>query len=353
MPALIVVCSTFLLFAVTVELLALDYHPATLVALFLSLPIPQQIAWGIICLVPLVLLVVAVLQHVRLIEKNKVAESLETRLHSIRLEIAGLDQNQKESDQAAQYLNRSEPEGAVTAVQTRMTKAEQAIQFHQERHLSGEMTAGIEQLRQKQHEIRQKLGEVIAKRRSIETSIVQLQSSQEEMEKTISEIEQDATGDTLDRRLQKLSQFVATANTRSEEIERALQGLLELEARFDALQRRLMPLEEKGIGVLAALSELRDHLEVSITRLERDQGMSLTDRIEDLRKTRDELDERVSTVLAQLSEIEAIHKDMTGLFARVNHPRRMPREHEAAGPEVAVNGNGADRQQDAGEPAAM
>ena len=340
MPVFLLITASFLIFGATIELLALEHQPATLVALFLSLPVPQQIGWVIISLVPLLLLAVSGLQHARLVEKRKVAETLETRLHSIRVEIGALDQSQKSNDQAAHYLDRSDPEGAINALQPRMAKTEQAIQFHRERNLSGELTAGMEQLRQKQLDFRQKLGDVIAKRRSIETSIAQLQSSQDEMETTISVIEQDAAGETLERRLQKLSQFVNTATVRSEEIERSMQGLLELEERFDTLQRRLVPLQEKGMGVLTEISEVRDSLDVTIAGLERDQGVNLVDRIQQLRKTKDELQERVSTVLAQFSEIEGIHKDMTTLFGTLNQRPRLPRNSEGAVRVVATNGNG-------------
>jgi uncharacterized coiled-coil DUF342 family protein len=339
MPVFLLITAAFLIFGATIELFALEHQPATLVALFLSLPVPQQIGWVIICLVPLVLLAVCGLQHARLVEKRKVAESLETRLHSIRTEMGALDQSQKASDQAAHYLDRSDPEGTINALETRMTKTGQAIQFHQERNLSGELTAGMEQLRQKQHDFRQKLGDVIAKRRSIETSLAQLQSSQDEMEKTISVIEQDAAGETPERRLQNLFQFVNTATFRSEEIERSLQGLLELEERFNTLERRLVPLQEKG-GVLTEISELRDRLDMTIAGLERNQGVNLADRVQQLRKTKDELQERVSTVLAQIWEIEGIHQDMTTLVSTLNQRPRLPRESEGAVRVVATNGNG-------------
>jgi uncharacterized coiled-coil DUF342 family protein len=339
MPVFLLITASFLIFAATIELLALEHQPATLVALFLSLSAPQQVGWVIICLVPLVLLAVSGLQHARLVEKRKVAESLETRLHSIRTEMGALDQSQKASDQAAHYLDRSDPEGTINALETRMTKTGQAIQFHQERNLSGELTAGMEQLRQKQHDFRQKLGDVIAKRRLIETSLAQLQSSQDEMEKTISVIEHDAAGETPERRLQKLFQFVNTGTFRSEEIERSLQGLLELEERFDTLERRLVPLQEKG-GVLTEISELRDRLDMTIAGLERNQGVNLADRVQQLRKTKDELQERVSTVLAQIWEIEGIHKDMTTLVSTLNQRPRLPREFEGAVRVVATKGNG-------------
>jgi transposase len=183
--------------------------------------------------------------------------------------------------------------------------------------------------------------EAIAKRRSIEKSISQLHSYQEEMEQCVSLIEQNSDGEPLERRLQKLAQFVGAANTRCEDIERAMPTLLQLEERFEALQRRLWPLEQKeaGVnGVLNALFDAQNRLTASLARLEQDDGVSLGDRIQQLAKTKHELEERVSSVLAQFSEIETIHKDINGLFLRLNQAHRIPRELDAAGRVVPFNG---------------
>src|SRR6516164_5714791 len=129
MPAFILVSSALLVFAVTLELLALGYQPATLVALFSSLPVSQQIAWVVICLVPLSLVAVALLQQCKLIEKSKAADLLETRLRGIRFDVLGLEQDQKDSDQATEYLDHSDPEGAISTLQARVASTEQVVQF--------------------------------------------------------------------------------------------------------------------------------------------------------------------------------------------------------------------------------
>jgi seryl-tRNA synthetase len=341
MPALILVSSAFLAFAVTIVLLALGYQPAMLVELFSSLPLLQQIAWVVICLVPLSLVAIALLQHCRLIEKGKAADMLETRLRGVRLDVFRVEQDQKDNDQATEYLHRSDPEGAISALRARITGTEQTVQFHQERNQSGDLIGCVEQVRQQQQEVKQRLGAVIAKRRSIETSLAQLQSFQDDMEQSISVIEQNKDGETLERRLQKLSQFIGTTNTRCEEIERFMPGLLELEHKFDALQRRLVPLEQKetgAIGLLTVLSDVRNRLAATIARLARDEGVTLAERIQQLTKTRQELDQRVSTVLAQFSEIETIHKDITGLFVKLSQAQRMPRELDGGGRVVSISG---------------
>jgi hypothetical protein len=253
MPVFILLASALLVFAVTVELLASGYAPATFVALFASLPPSQQIAWALICLVPFSLIVVALVQYCKLREKSKAADVLATRLRSARDNVLLLEHGQKDTEQAVQYLDHSDPEGTIGTLHTRIASSAETVQYHQQRNASGDLLGWVEQIRRQQQDIKQQLGDVIAKRRSLETSIAQLQGSQDEMEQTISVIDQDRNQETLDRRMQKLSQFIATTNTRCAEVERAIPGLLELEEKFGALGRRLAPLDAKETGVNGVL----------------------------------------------------------------------------------------------------
>jgi uncharacterized coiled-coil DUF342 family protein len=321
----------------------LALQPTTLVALFLSQPVMQQIAWALIGVVPLLLIGVALLQHFRLMEKRKVADALETHLQSIRLGVHNLEEVQTRSELAAEYLDRSDPDAAIGALQTRISGTEEAIQFHRHRNQSSDVIGCLDQLREHQQEIRQKLGDVTAKRRSIEASISQLEDVQDEMEAIVSVIEQDKDGGTLERRLQKLSQFVTLTNTRCADIEQSMHSLLEVEEKFVHLQHRIAPLNEKGtgvVGLLKTLSEMRNHLDATIACLERDEDISLVERIQQLAKTRGELEERVSSVVAQFSEIEAMHKDMSGLFLKLNQVRHMPRELDTGARVISINRNG-------------
>jgi chromosome segregation ATPase len=246
---------------------------------------------------------VVLLQYCKLIEKRKAAEVLETRLRSTRHDVLGLEEEQKNNEQAIQHLHRSDPEGAISTLRTRIDGTGQVVQFQQERNQSGDLIGSLEQVRQQQQAIRQSLGEVIAKRRSIETSIAQLQSSQDDIEQSISVIEQNKDGETLERRLQKLSQFIGTTGTRCEEIERSLPGLLELEEKFEVLGRRLAPLEQKKtgvIGALNALSDVRHQTDEKISRLERDQDVSLEEYLGEAQK----LSQFIATASTRCEEIE-------------------------------------------------
>jgi hypothetical protein len=291
MPAFILLSGGILAFAVTYELLALQYRPAALVALFWSLPVSQQISCIVIGLAPIALMLFALVQHCRLIARRKAAEVLEARLRGIRLDVLKGEQDQNGLERAAEYLGRSDPERALNGLQARIASTEQSILFHQQRNQSGDLIGCVEAVRQQQQEVKHKLGDVIAKRRSIEASISQLQSSQDEMELGISVMEQNGDGETLERRLQKLSQFIGSTSTRCGDIERSVPTLLELEEKFEALERRILPLEQKetGInGVLKGLTEARNRLAATIARLELDEGVTLAERIQQLTKARHE-----------------------------------------------------------------
>ncbi len=341
MLALILVSSGLLVFAVTVVLLSFENQLATLVALFSSLPVSQQLAWLVICLTPPALIALALLLYSKLVERSKTADTLDARLRGVRLDVVGLEQEQKESDQAIDYLNRGDPESAIGALQARITGTEHAVLLQQQHNQDGDLMGRVEVVRHQQHEIKQKLSEMILKRCSVEASITQLQSSQDEMERTISGIEQNREGDSLEQRLQKLREFIGTTNARCEEIELSVPGLLELQEKFEGLRMRVAPLNERetGVaGVLNALSDARIRLAATLARLERDEGVSLDERIQQLAETKHELEERISSVLTQFSAIETIHKDISGLFAKLSQAQRMPRELDAGGRVVAING---------------
>jgi hypothetical protein len=112
-------------------------------------------------------------------------------------------------------------------------------------------------------------------------------------------------------------------------------GLAELEEKFDALAIRVAPLDEKESGVsdvLKALSDARTRLAVKIARLERHEGVCLAERVQQLAEAKAELEEQVSNVLSQFSAIESIHKDITGLFAKLPHAQGLETSFEVVTP---------------------
>jgi predicted nucleic acid-binding Zn-ribbon protein len=328
MRAFIFICSGAVVLALGFELFAPGSGPALLERL-LSRPVPQQFPWTVICVVSLVLLGAALLLSEKLVRQRKETALLEMRLRGVRHAVSGLEEAQRDGDAAADYLTRTDPEAAISALQGRLTKAEQAAQLHQGRNEAGDLLSRVELMRQQQVLVREKLGDVIGKRRSIETLFAELQSSQDDIERTLAVIEEDKNGDTLDERLQKIAEFIAGSGSRFEDIERSLHKLMRLKGDFGELQVRLVPLEEKETGVKGVLQSLRDQREklvADVDRLDKDEGGNLAARVDQLAQAKKELEDQVASMLEQFSRLDGMHKDISGLFAKLSFAQRTPRE---------------------------
>jgi chromosome segregation ATPase len=332
MRAFLFLLSVAATFAAGWALYSMEFQPALLLQYLRSRPLPEQIAWALVCLVPLVLFAVALMLREKLERQRKATELLEARLGRVRDAVTGLVEAHKDNESAMSYLAASEPEDAIAALEGRLSKAEQAAELHQAQNEAADLFARIEHVRQQQHAIKDKLSGVIGKRQSIEKLVVGLQDSQNDIESTLLSIELDKNGRPLGERLQRIADFGAGTGSRFEEIERCTELLLRLKSEFAVLQQRLMPLEDKETGVrseLQALSKTREQLATSIERLEREDGMPLAARVQKLTLARGELDQQVAHLLEQFSKLDAIHKDISELYGKLNRAERTPRELES------------------------
>lgn len=130
MAAFIMLSAVLLGFAVIGELVFLGYDFATLIKVFSALPMVQKIVLLVICLAPLSLLAVALVQHRRLCG---MAAGFKARLQGIRLDVLKLEEAQKDTNHVNEYLDHNDPEDAMNALQARLKRTEQAIQSHQQR----------------------------------------------------------------------------------------------------------------------------------------------------------------------------------------------------------------------------
>jgi hypothetical protein len=331
MRTFLFILSVMVTFAAGWALYSMEFRPELLLQYIMSRPLPEQIAWAVIGLVPLILLAVALLLREKLERQRKATELLEARLGGVRQAVSGLVEVQKDNEAATNYLAASEPEDAIAALEGRLTKAEQVAELHQGRNEATDLFARIEQVRQQQNLVREKLAVVIGKRQSIEALVAELQNSQNEIENELLSMEQDKDGRLLVERLQRIADFSAGTGSRFEQIERCMEMILRLKGDFDVLQGRLMPLEDKETGVRSlyrAVSKTRELLAASIDRLEREEGIPFAARVQRLALARQELEGQVTQMLEQFSKLDSIHKDISELFAKLNHAERIPRAVE-------------------------
>jgi chaperonin cofactor prefoldin len=316
MRILVLVCSALLALAVGFVVYASGYAPAALMELVQSQPLLQKLAWAVIIVAPFGLLAAALWESGRLDQQRKSNDIWETRFRGVRKARDELDDGQKDLDRATDYLERSDPEDAMSALQRRLIEAERTTHLQQSRNEKEGLLARIDMARQQQQVLRERLGETIEKRRLIEPLFVELQNSQDVLEKGLTGLRADDLND----RLATLMQSTERMKTRCGEIEGMLAGFVRLQGELDALKARLAPLEHPGSGVKSVVDGLhtvRDQLTATIERLDHDGDATLAERAAKFAESKQGFDERVSGLLEQFSKLDGLNKDIGALFTKL------------------------------------
>jgi hypothetical protein len=316
MRILVLVCSALLALAVGFEVYASGYAPIALIELFQSQPVLQKLAWAVIIAAPFGLVAAALWESDRLDQQRKANDVWETRFRGVRKAQDELDDAQKDLDRATDYLERSDPEDAMSALQRRLIEAERTTHLQQSRNEKEGLLARIDMARQQQQVLRERLGETIEKRRLIEPLFIELQNSQDVLEKGLTALRADELND----RLATLMQSTERMKTRCGEIEVMLAGFVRLQGELDALKARLAPLEHPGSGVKSvvdALHTVRDQLTSTIERLDHDGHATLAERAAKFAESKQEFDQRVGGLLEQFSKLDGLNKDIRALFTKL------------------------------------
>jgi chromosome segregation ATPase len=316
MRILVLVCSALLALAVGYEVFSSEYPPAALIDFVQSQPLLQKLAWGVIVVAPFGLLAAALWESARLDQQRKANEVWETRFRGIRKTVDELDDAQKDADRATNYLERTDPEEAVSALQQRLIEAERTTNLQQSRNEQEGLLVRVDIARQQQQALREKLGATIEKRRLIEPLFVELQNSQDVLEKGLAGLKADDLND----RLQALMQSTEGMKSRCDEIDGMMATFVRLKGELEVLKVRLTPLEDKqsGVkGVVNALHDIRDQLTSTVERLDHDGDTTLAERATRFAESKQAFDERVSSLIEQFAKLDGINRDMRGLFAKL------------------------------------
>jgi len=311
---LVLVCGALLALALAYILLSSGPFPEFFLELFRAQPSPQQIAWMLIVLVALIVLASALWTNEMLLQQRNATQLLESRLR--------VEEAQKDVDRAMNQLVRTVPDATIRELQQRLSNAEKELSAQQRRSDASETQALIEEIRARQDTLKEKLGEAITKRKSIDQLFIEYEVTQRDIERILSGIETDEKGDSLEARIRNLSQFTKVTESRYYEIEQSKQTLQDLRNEFEALQARLLPLKDDRGGVKALIHQLNDacaQLVASMETLERDGDVSLPERVKRIAENRRELSERVSSIAEELSKLDNSHKDINSLFAKLSH----------------------------------
>ena len=134
MRMVVLVCSALLALAVGFEVYSSEYPPTALIDFVQSQPLLQKLAWGVIVAAPFALLAAALWESEKLDQQRKANAVWETRFRGVRKTADELDDAQKDADRATDYLERTDPEEAMSALQRRLIEAERTTHLQQSRN---------------------------------------------------------------------------------------------------------------------------------------------------------------------------------------------------------------------------
>ena len=254
-----------------------------LVAAFRSEPLLHKIAWAVIVLVPLVMLPFAVWQWDRLLRQRQAAAALEGRLDGVRRDVKDLAKAQASAEGDVQHLTRTDPEGAIAALQQRLTEADRFAQIQQSRHEMNGLEGRVAALRDQQQKLKERLAPVLDTRRKVEQLFAELDSHQSDIDRSLAEVASGDDGTALDIRLKNLSEFLKQGSTRCDQIEQASNTVATLNEACAGLRARLAPLMATEEGVVSRVRQLsgdRDVLAANLEALERTPEGPLADRVQ-------------------------------------------------------------------------
>jgi len=317
----ILVSGALVALAIALAFVLWDFNLDVIGKMFLSQSESKQIAWMIVVAASLMLLYLALWQSEMLSKQRNVTKTLEHRLRGVGQIVHRLEKGQSDVELAENYLLRTDPEDAISAVDQRLGRAEQVVQSQHLRNEAGDLQARMEELGKRQEALRAKLGATIGSRQAIEKFFSNLASTQRDIEATLSVTETDRDEDTLEERIRALTEFVTLTTSRFEAIERSMQTVVRLKGEFDGFQSRLTPLTDSQSGVKALLHRLRHEtaqLSATIDALDRDEESTLSARVKKISETKRELSERVARLLEQFATLDTNYKDINALLAKLN-----------------------------------
>jgi predicted nucleic acid-binding Zn-ribbon protein len=321
MGKLVIICVALFVLAAGLVILTQAQDVVALYDAFRTEPLLDKVVWAIVLLVPLVLLPSSVLLWDMLVRQRKAAQALELRMGGVRQSAQDMLRSQADLEGVMNHLARTDPEDAIGAVQQRLVEAERVAQVQQGRNDMLDLQSRVDYLRHQQQALRERLTPVLDKRRSIEQLFAELDSRQSDIDRALAEIASGDDAVALDASLKTLTDFIKRSQGRCDDIERASKTLIALKEDYAALESRLVPFTAAEGGVRSRVRELTDvqaRLAASVDALQQTPDGPLAERVQKFAGDDKKLDEGITHIGAQFSQLASLRENVVRLFANLN-----------------------------------
>lgn len=294
----------------------LGYDMAHLPAWFAGLPMPQRITAGAIVAGTLALIGASVW---RLSQQDRRLDTLRNRLKKTREDVVVAHALQNHLDATVQHLIESDPREAVSALHDKLGETEQRALLQQGRNESTDMHDQLAEIRRRQQALREMVGKVADQRRAVEPVFTEIRDRQNQLERSLHDLETDDRKNNLADRQRDIARDVAALLGRVNAVRDTFATLNQHKEDLAKSHAELAPLRASDAGINALISELslsHDRLAKSIDELETGGEAPLSTRVETLSKNKIEIEQRLAGIDDSFNILKTIGLDFEELGQR-------------------------------------
>ena len=301
---------------------AFGYDIAHLPASFAALPMPQRIATGAIGTIALALIGATTW---RLSRQDRRLNTLRDRLKKTREDVVAAHALQNHLDATLQHLIESDPREAVSALHDKLGETEQRALLQQGRNESTDMHDQLAEIRRRQQALREMVGKVADHRRAVEPVFTEIRDRQNQLERSLHDLETDDRKNNLADRQRDIARDVAALLGRVGAVQETFATLNQYKEDLAKSHAELAPLRSSDAGINALISELslsHDRLDKTMDELETGGDTPLAARVETLSKNKIEIEQRLARIDDGFNILKAIRLDFEELGQRQAHLER-------------------------------
>ena len=295
---------------------ALGYDIAHLPAWFAGLPTPQRIIAGAVLVGTLALIGATAW---RLSRQERSLKTLRDRLRKTREDVVVAHALQNHLDATVQHLIESDPREAVSALHDKLGETEQRALLQQGRNESTDMHDQLDEIRRRQQALREMVGKVADQRRAVEPVFTEIRDRQNQLERSLHDLETDDRKNNLADRQRDIARDVAALLGRVNAVQETFATLNQYREDLAKSHAELAPLRSSEAGINALIGELslsHDRLAKSVDEIETGVETPLSNRVETLSKNKIEIEQRLAGIDDSFNILKSVRLDFEELGQR-------------------------------------
>ncbi|MFT4118274.1 hypothetical protein [Bradyrhizobium sp.] len=295
---------------------AFGFDIGHLPALFAGLSVPQRVASGAIVVGGLALVGASAW---RLSRQDRRLDKLRDRLKRTREDVVVAHALQNHLDATVQHLIESDPREAVSALHEKLGETEQRALLQQGRNESTDMHDQLAEIRRRQQGLRDMVGKVAEQRRAVEPVFTEIRDRQNQLERSLLDLETDDRKNNLADRLKDIARDVGVLLSRVNAVQDTFTTLNQHKEDLAKSHAELAPLRSPEAGINALIGELslsHDRLAKTIDELESGGEAPLGTRVETLSNNKIEIEQRLARIDDSFNILKTIRLDFEELGHR-------------------------------------